>query len=297
MVTDFAKLGATSTPVRVMDDGSVAVPLIGRVMVAGLRMQEAEQVISGAAVDRGIFRNPAITVAMRQPRVNRITVVGAVNEPGTHELTRGASSLLDAIVSAGGLAKEAGPEVEIRRTANRNVVPGRQAPPHVADSGRVEHTSYDQPQAQMADQAPGASIKINLVSAPAEGKVPRELEDGDVVHVSKRSYRPVYVIGLVRKSGEMEYPINKEFRLLDAIAKAEDSPNPLADKVIIVRQLPGQDQPIRIVSSLKAAKHGGENIKLAPGDTVSVEQTPETIVYDTVQTFFRVGFTSALPTF
>ena len=36
---------------------------------------------------------------------------------------------------------------------------------------------------------------------------------------------------------------------------------------------------------------------LQPGDTVSVERTPATVAVDIVQTFFRVGFSAAFPTF
>ena len=37
--------------------------------------------------------------------------------------------------------------------------------------------------------------------------------------------------------------------------------------------------------------------ELQPGDTVSVERTAATVVVDTIQTFFRVGFAANIPGF
>ena len=119
MVTDYTKLTTTTTPIRVSDDGGVVVPLIGKVGVSGLSAEQAEQVIAAESVNRGVFRTPCVTVTMKQCRTNKVTIVGAVNQPGTHDLPRGSSSLLAALVAAGGLSKEASTEVEIRRTDSR----------------------------------------------------------------------------------------------------------------------------------------------------------------------------------
>lgn len=71
--------------------------------------------------------------------------------------------------------------------------------------------------------------------------------------------------------------------------------SPVADKVLILRRPAGQKDAVGIEVTIQNAKRGSDNIELQPGDTVSVERTPATVVVDTLQTFFRVGFTSALP--
>ena len=125
MVTDYSKLTTTSTPVRVADDGTISVPLVGKVAVVGLEVEQAEQVIAGESIARGVFRNPCITATMKQCRTNRITVVGAVDKPGQVDLPRASSSLLSALVAAGGMNKEADTEIEIRRTDARNMAPNQ----------------------------------------------------------------------------------------------------------------------------------------------------------------------------
>ena len=84
MVTSFSPLNSTTTPVRVADNGTVDVPLVGPVAVAGLDVQAAERAMAVMAVNRGIFQKPHITVTLSKPRSNRITVAGAVKLPGVY---------------------------------------------------------------------------------------------------------------------------------------------------------------------------------------------------------------------
>ncbi len=280
-VTDFAKLVTTTTPVRVAEDGSIIVPLVGRVQVGGLEVQQAEKVVNAESIARGVFRNPSLTVTMKQCRVRNVTVVGAVNKPGKHELPRGSSSLMTAILAADGLSKDAGTEVEIRHTDSRQTTPPG-LPPAMAADGSIAQTSYD-------EAAGPAVVRVDLALASTGAYRLPDLRDGDVVHVSKRNLPPVHVMGLVRKPGEYAYPANQELRVLDAIALAGGHSNPLAEDVIVIRQVPNAPEPARIAVSIQAAKNGSDNLVLAPGDTISVEQSPVTMTYDVINTFFRVG--------
>jgi polysaccharide export outer membrane protein len=122
------------------------------------------------------------------------------------------------------------------------------------------------------------------------------LEDGDVVNVERRDPQPVHVIGLVLKPGQFELPVNQDMHLLDVLALAGGVSLNVADKIHVIRNVAGREEPAVIELSLRDAKSGGKsNLRLAPGDVVSVEETPMTVAMDTVRTFFRVGFTSALP--
>ncbi len=295
MVNDYSKLTTTTTPVRVADDGTVVIPLVGRVAVGGLEVEKAEQAINAESIARGIFRNPCITVTMKQCRTCKVTVVGAVNKPGTHELPRGSSSLMDAIVAAEGLSKEAGTEVEIHHTDSRQAAlrqSTRQAA--VAPDGSVVPASYQQSPPDAAGQI---VTKVDLAAATAGGARVPELDDGDVVQVMKRTLRPIYVMGLVHKPGEFPYPLDQEIRVLDALALAGGVSNTVAEDVLVIRHVPGESEPIRITIGIQAAKNGRDNLALAPGDTVTVEQSPATVVVDVIQTFFRVSLGGSLSWF
>jgi polysaccharide export outer membrane protein len=291
MVNDYSKLTTSTTPVRVADDGTVVVPLVGKVNVVGMEVVQAEQTVNAQSVARGIFRNPCITVAMRQCRTRRVTVVGAVNKPGPVELPRGGSSLMTALIAAGGLTKEAGTEVEIRHTDSRQGPLAAQAA--VGPNGSTVLASYQQSPAPVASTA----IKVDLTSATTGAvKVP-DLCDGDVVHVDKRMLKPIYVIGLVHKPGEFPYPTSQEIRVLDALALAGGVSNPVAEDVLVIRRLPNAKEPSRIAISIQAAKNGSDNLLLAPGDTVTVEQTPLTVTVDMIQTFVRFGIGASMSWF
>jgi polysaccharide export outer membrane protein len=307
------------TPVRVGDDGYANVPLIGRVPLAGLTLSAAEQAITAAAVERGIFRDPVVTVTMQRQRMNKVTVLGAVEKPGIYELPRASSALLNALVVAGGLNKEAGMEVELHRPPQLNgdsrlaqnntdpsAVPAVYTEPQVAapeasvGTGANAMAGNGNPQLAVAGGVgmTPISTRIDLAQAVKQGGQSYYLNDGDVVMVYKRDPHPIHVIGLVREPGEFELPVNREMRMLDALAKAKGVSSQVADKVHVIRQMPGQAEPIVIQISLHEAKTSGKgNIRLASGDIVSVEQTPATVMYDVVNNFLRFGVSGSIPLF
>jgi polysaccharide biosynthesis/export protein len=280
-------------PVRVGEDGNAMVPLIGGVPVAGMEMTAAEQAIRTAAIERGVFRNPSVTVEMKQQRTNRVTVLGAVNTPGTYELPRSSSSLLAAIVQAEGFSADAGTDVEIRRPALRaEAVPSE--PDFNVASGGTHLTSYEQPHGTLR---PPSSTRIDLVSATKEVGNNKEyyLDDGDVVMVEKRDPIPVQVIGLVTRAGPVKVPANQDLHLLDAIAQAGGLSTPYVDKIYLLRRVQGSDQPMVVQISMKEAKKSGKgNLLLGAGDVVSVEQSAPNFAMEMFKTVVPYAVSPAL---
>ncbi len=290
----YGKEAAESVPVRVADDGSATVPLVGRVQLAGLEPEGAEQVISAAAVGRGVFRNPTVTVTMKQQRVNKVTVIGAVEEPGVYELPRGASNLLAAIVAAKGLAKEAGCDVEIRRPGIKEGAVAGPAMP-TADKSVNVAASFQEP---VNVSRPSSTTRINLITAAKEGAGGYTLDDGDVVMIERRDPKPMHVIGLVAKPGQFELPANQELHMLDALALAGGINSQVADKIHVIRHIEGHEGPVVIEISLSEAKLTGKgNLRLMAGDIVSVEQTPATVVLGAIKDFLRFGISGSVPLF
>ena len=90
---------------RIANDGTVAVPLVGPVPVAGMEAFDASQSIASTAIQRGIYLQPLVTVDIKTKAVNRITVLGAVEDPGVHDLPRGSCDVVTALAAAGGKVK------------------------------------------------------------------------------------------------------------------------------------------------------------------------------------------------
>jgi len=293
IVTDYGGLPALTMPVRVGEGGCGDIPLIGRVELAGLELEGAEQRIAAEGVHRGVFRNPHVTVEMKRRRTNRITVIGAVEEPGVYELRRGACSLLAALVTAGGLSEEAGADVEIRRVALQQHEPGLIQPDgrRVAGEAPGKLASYE----STTSSAPRV-FHVNLAAAAQAGDAANRLADGDVVVVPKRAQVPIRVMGLVSKPGEFELPASQNLYMLDALALAGGRTMQVADKVLLIRRVPGRAEPVVVEISVKEAKRNGkDNMRLAPGDIVSVEQTPTTLMMDFLSQILHVG--ASIPVF
>ena len=300
----------TPTPVRVGDTGIATIALIGQVPLAGLEPFQAEQRIATAAIDRGLFKAPQVTVTMRKKAINRITVVGAVKEQGTIELPKGQSTLLAALMAAGSLDEKAGTEIEIRRHENTTTTQLSESDSTTdtldANSEDIQLTSAveqsDVKQAglirprpfqrsQQSSNRPPAqprTMKIDLATIDGTSDTDIGLKDGDVVRVETRDPNPISVIGLVQKPGQYEMPVGQPVHVLDAIAMAGERSNPWADKIYITRHVTSENEPIVIETSVVNAQHSDEsNIRLSPGDVVSVEQTPQTVIHNVFSTIFR----------
>jgi polysaccharide export outer membrane protein len=288
------------TPVRLDDEGMAKIALIGSVQLAGLEPFAAEEAIAKAAVTRGLYKAPQVTVTMRKKAVNRVTVIGAVEKQGIQELPRGQSTLLGALVAAGSLNKSAGTIIEVRR--HPSAFPGTS---QAADSSRAAEqgvvlasAAAPVPPVPSAIGEPDTIMRIDLAKLDPETGRDLQLRDGDIVRVETRDPVPVNVIGLVRKPGQYEMPVNKPLRLLDAIALAGERSNPWADKIIVTRHVRGEREPVVIRTSLAAAKRDdASNIRLAPGDVVSVEETPQTTMNYIITNIFRFGFAASVPMF
>ncbi|MEZ6045885.1 MAG: polysaccharide biosynthesis/export family protein [Planctomycetaceae bacterium] len=268
-------------PTRVDDNGNIFLPTIGQVPVAGMELIDAEASITSVAIQRHIFKSPHITVTMKQQRENKITVIGAVDKQGEYKLPRGKSDVLSALVAAGGLSEDAGTLVEIRYVGKQPVAKppkllaenGTEKEPGLIEAGHTENVSFSE-----------QKFTIDLVSSSREDTKKYKLEDGAIVRVEKRDPKPFHVMGLVHKPGPQQYPVSKPIRALEAIALAGGISNPVADKVYVIRQLEESEKPVVIQVSMARAKRDGDwNIELAPGDIVSVEQTPATVFIEALR--------------
>lgn len=108
---------------RVQPDGTVDFPYIDRVTVGGLEPQQIEEVIKKALVDRKILSDPQVTLVVTQYNSKKVSIVGAVQKPGSLPWSEG-MKLVEAISLAGGLTSLAdGDHVRITRVvgASRTV--------------------------------------------------------------------------------------------------------------------------------------------------------------------------------
>ena len=290
-------------PVRVNDDGIATLPEIGGIPLAGLETEAAEAAIVLACVDRQLYRSPTVTVTMKRQRTNRVTVMGAVKEPKVYELPRGSSDLLAAIVAAGGLEKDAGTIVEIR---NPDRSTGSRPDPIAAGglpgvntvgltNGSTDAAAADALTIGSTTSGQLQTIHIDLVTATKTGTGGYLLSDGAIVRIEKRDPEPLHVMGLVRKPDRYTFPIAEDVRVTDAIALAGGTSQSVCDKIYVIRRKAnGSDTAVIQVSLRQAKRDSKANLRLSPGDVVSVEQTPATVMMEALN-IIRFGIGASLP--
>jgi polysaccharide export outer membrane protein len=93
--------------VRIARDGSVTLPLLGDVKLAGLTVEEATGFIRDKFKD-GYLVNPQVSVTITEYAKRRFTILGKVQRPGTYEMPDEQTvTLLQAVAAAGGYAGSA----------------------------------------------------------------------------------------------------------------------------------------------------------------------------------------------
>jgi polysaccharide biosynthesis/export protein len=102
-----------SRTTTVQTTGSISLPLLGEVPVAGLTVSEAKQKLT-SLLARDYLVNPQVDVKVKEYQSQFVTVLGEVNSPGRKGL-RGRTRLIDVLVDAGGFTPRASGEVSITR--------------------------------------------------------------------------------------------------------------------------------------------------------------------------------------
>jgi len=215
-------------------DGSVMLPLVGRVQVAGLSPNALANELRRRLSE--FLTDPQVRVDLERPR--RIFVFGGVSSPGMYELTEH-MTLIELLARAGyGGAAEA---LIIRsKGAKAPVLP--------------------------SDQNASDVIRVNLREFEKdleEGRLSRNvlLQDGDTIFVPRRDPNRIYVSGQVHSAGA--YSIAEGTTVLQALALA-GGPTERASlgKIKIFRLMDGRQKSINVKL---------EDI-VKPGDTILVPE-------------------------
>ncbi len=100
-------LNELNRTVRVNSKGMISLPLLGPIRAAGKTVPELESEVT-AMLEKDFLQNPQVTMFVSQYTSQRVTIEGAVRNPGIFPLS-GKTTLLQAIVVAGGVNEFANP--------------------------------------------------------------------------------------------------------------------------------------------------------------------------------------------
>jgi polysaccharide export outer membrane protein len=116
----FAADDIPDKPAQIDNDGTVTLPMIGRVHAAGLTVEQFQTNLVIAY--KKYFKDPQVTVQVNDFRSQPVSVAGNVTTPGVVQL-RGNRNLLEVIGQAGGLRADAGDSVLITRNLSEGPIP------------------------------------------------------------------------------------------------------------------------------------------------------------------------------
>jgi polysaccharide export outer membrane protein len=102
--------------VQVADTGTINLPLVGEVSVAGKTAQQVERDLT-AKLGAKYLQNPQVTVYVKEYNSQQVTIEGAIQKPGVFPL-KGKTSLLQLIALANGFDPNSDWTVLVLRQSN-----------------------------------------------------------------------------------------------------------------------------------------------------------------------------------
>jgi polysaccharide export outer membrane protein len=208
-----------SRSARISTNGAIQLPLVKQpISVAGKLPSEIETEIADILRDSELVVNPAVTVSVLEYGSRPISVAGAVKAPLIFQAI-GRVTLVDAIIRAGGLAPEAGPEILVNRRTTG------------ADGKKQVFTQH---------------INAHLLFNEDGGESNIELSGGEEIRVPLAG--KVYVVGDVKSSGAFPVTDNSDTTVLKVLSLAGGVGSYSSAEAFIIRrdEITGTKQKIPI---------------------------------------------------
>lgn len=228
--------------VRVSEDGSISIPLLGRLDIEGLTKDDLEKKLA-SLLEEKYLKKARVTIFIREYQSKRAAIIGAVTTPGIYELI-GRMTVLQLISKAGGLTDRASNEMFVLREASNGV---------------------------------RARIAIDLDDLIYNGnqKLDIPLQANDTVNIPIDQMINIFVFGEVRNPGALQVKMSKKTTLLQAIAQAGGPTEGAArSRITIKRKDKKTGKEIKIKVNMKDIINGKRpDIELREGDVVFVPES------------------------
>jgi len=201
------------------------------------------------------IRHPQVVVNVVEVRSQPVSVLGAVNSPGVHQV-QGHKTVMEMLASAGGIRQDAGYSIRITREVEWGCIPLPGS--HLDVSGKY------------------SVAEVNLRKI-MDAKTPEDniqIFPHDVISVPKAEM--VYVIGEVHRSGGFVLGEHQSISVLQALSLAEGlntGADPRHAKILRLKTDADQREELKV--DVKDALNGkqpdfplqGEDILFIPGST------------------------------
>lgn len=171
------------TEAEVAGNGTISIPLLGRVHVVDLSAREAAEHIESRLQQGGYLRNAHVNVLVDEYRSNSLAVLGQVNQPGRLAMDR-PLTLTEALALAGGVSNDGSERVILLRTER---------------DGRQNRREFN---------------LRELLDLQADNSEQVHLQNGDTIYVPRADR--FYVYGEVREPGH--YVLDRPLTVRQALS-------------------------------------------------------------------------------
>jgi polysaccharide export outer membrane protein len=235
-------------PHRVSTGGDLNLPMVGRIHVAGMTLQELQNELSDRL--KTYIRRPDISVTVTQYRSQPVTVIGAVNKPGMVQL-EGRKTLVEVLTLAGGLQSDASWRITITRPKESGPIPLPSAFPDASAHHSIAEINYGS-----IVEEPNPQLNIQILPH-------------DIISVPRA--KMVYAIGQVRRPGAFVLNNRNAVSVLQLLTMAEGPTGTAAKKdAKIIRPKPGSER-LEVAVNLQKILDGKEkDLLLQPEDILFV---------------------------
>ncbi|MGB9764855.1 MAG: SLBB domain-containing protein [Candidatus Saccharicenans sp.] len=226
--------------VRVSEDGSITLPLLGNVKVGGLTKDKIEKKLSEEL--EKYVKKAQVSVFIKEYQSSRVAIIGAVEKPGMYELV-GRQTLLQMISQAGGFKENAANEIYVLREGQ---------------DGNTASIAID-----LEDLLLNGNQKLNIPIYP-----------NDVINVPVDRLITIYVFGEVRNPGAIQVKISQKVTLLQAIAQAGGLSENASKRGVIIKRKDKSGKEINMQVNLNDIIKGKKkDISLKEGDVIIVKES------------------------
>lgn len=189
--------GISNDPIRIDSSGYIRLPLAGRVQAAGLTVHQLENEIATRL--KPYIKEPQVVVTLTDPRSNPISILGAVRDPGVHQI-QGPKTLIEALALAGGLVDDSGYRIRITRNIQYGPIP-------LADAYNDPSGAYSLGEVNVEQLLEGENPAMNF-----------QIRPHDVITVPRAE--KIYVVGEVNRAGGFTLHEKETLSVLQALSLA-----------------------------------------------------------------------------
>jgi polysaccharide export outer membrane protein len=251
---------------QVATNGSIGLPLVGRIQAVGMTVSEFERSLDERL--RRYVKDPHATITSIKYHGRVVSLVGAVNSPGAYQITE-PKTLLEMLSLAGGLKPDAGSWLLLTRKDQFGKIPEN---PNVTFSAGVSEARIP-----ITPLLAGTDPSLNLIVLP-----------NDVIMVAKAEM--VYAVGEVKKQGGFVLGDHEQLSLLKLLSLAEGLDSTAAPALAKIIHETGSARTETPVDVQKILQGKADDVLLKPDDILFVPtNTPKKFALRALEAVIQAG--------